>query len=147
MPGIEYQLETIPGIEEGGKLLVFGPNIMKGFYFLEAPGKNAPPENGWYDTGDIVTVDSEGYIHINGRAKRFAKIGGEMVSLTAVENYVNQVWPDYVHAAIQIPDPKKGEKIVVITNYQEANRITLVTYVKQNGISELSLPKKILMVD
>ena len=147
LPDIQSQLEPVPGINEGGKLLVHGPNIMKGYYLSDAPGEIVPPKNGWYDTGDIVTIDDEGYIFIQGRVKRFAKVGGEMVSLTAVENFVDKVWPGQAHAAVQIPDAKKGEQIVLVTNHREADRKTLITYVQKTGLSELSVPKIILTLD
>ena len=147
MPSISSKLEAVPGIEEGGKLLVSGPNIMKGYYLADASGEIVPLADGWYDTGDIITLDENGYITIKGRAKRFAKVGGEMVSLTAVENYIGKVWPGYNHVAVQIPDDKKGEQIVVISNYNEASRNTLVSYVKENGLSDLSTPKNILFLD
>jgi acyl-[acyl-carrier-protein]-phospholipid O-acyltransferase/long-chain-fatty-acid--[acyl-carrier-protein] ligase len=147
MPSINSKLEAVPGIDDGGKLLVSGPNIMKGYYHSNASGEIAPLVDGWYDTGDIVTIDENGYIVIQDRAKRFAKVGGEMVSLTAVENYIGKVWPGYCHLAVQIPDDKKGEQIVVITNYKEASRNNLVSYVKENGLSDLSIPKNILFLD
>lgn len=100
MPGIHYKLESVSGIEYGGRLLVSGPNIMKGYYLAETPGEIVPPADGWYDTGDIVEIDVEGYLFIKGRAKRFAKIGGEMVSLTAVEESINWLWSEYRHATI-----------------------------------------------
>jgi acyl-[acyl-carrier-protein]-phospholipid O-acyltransferase/long-chain-fatty-acid--[acyl-carrier-protein] ligase len=147
MPSINSKLEAVPGIDEGGKLLVSGPNIMKGYYHSNASGEVAPLVDGWYDTGDIVTIDENGYIVIQGRAKRFAKVGGEMVSLTAVENYIAKVWPGHSHFAVQIPDDKKGEQIVVVSNNKEASRNTLVSYVKENGLSDLNIPKNILFLD
>ncbi|SDY56680.1 acyl-[ACP]--phospholipid O-acyltransferase [Nitrosomonas sp. Nm33] len=147
MPGVSYQLEKIPGIENGGKLLISGPNVMKGYYLIDSPGQVMPPVNGWYDTGDIVEMDEEGYLFIKGRAKRFAKIGGEMVSLTAVEEYVHKLWPAYTHAVVQIPDAKKGEQLVLITTNPSANRNELIDYVQKQGIGELNIPKTILTVD
>ncbi|MCB1949655.1 acyl-[ACP]--phospholipid O-acyltransferase [Nitrosomonas sp.] len=147
LPGINYRLEPVDGIYGGGRLLVSGSNVMKGYYLPERPGVLQPPENGWYDTGDIVSVDEMGYLTIKGRVKRFAKVGGEMVSLTAVEDYVNELWPNASHAAVHLPDPKKGEQIVLVTTHTEAQREMLVSFVRQRGISELSIPKTILIID
>ena len=147
MPGIEYRLESVPGIDDGGKLKVFGPNIMKGYYLAIQPAVLQPPKDGWYDTGDIVAIDDKGFLSIKGRVKRFAKIGGEMVSLAAVESYVSQLWPEYSHAATHLPDPKKGEQIVLVTTNPDARREMLVSYAKQHGISEMSIPKTILITD
>lgn len=146
MPGITYLLNPVPGIQIGGKLLVSGPNIMQGYYSSEQPGVIVPPRNGWYDTGDIISIDGEGYITICGRVKRFAKIGGEMVSLTAVEAYIHQVWTHHTHAVVQIPDPKKGEQLVLVTTYPNANRADIVQYVLQHQIGKLNIPKTILII-
>lgn len=147
MPGISYQLHPIPGIKNGGKLLVSGPNIMRGYYLPGRPGEIVPPENGWYDTGDIVSFDEAGYITISGRVKRFAKIGGEMVSLTAVEETIGKLWPHHAHAVVQIPDPKKGEQLVLVTTNPDADRNAIIRYMQQHQIGELSIPKTILIID
>ncbi len=147
MPGIMFRLEPVSGIQEGGKLWVSGPNVMRGYYLSNKPGVLCPPENGWYDTGDIVSIDAMGYLTIMGRVKRFAKIGGEMVSLAAVEDYVGQLWPDYNHAVVYLPDPKKGEQIVLVTTYIEARREILVGYAQQRNIGELNIPKTILTIE
>ena len=147
LPSIQYKLEDIPGIEDGGKLIVSGPNIMKGYLLANNPGVLASPENSTYDTGDIVDFDEEGYITIKGRAKRFAKIAGEMVSLTAVETYIADLWPNQQHAMVSIPDAKKGEALVLVTDYSKAKREDIRAYAKQHGIGELSVPKKIKIVD
>ncbi len=141
LPSITYTLQKVEGIEKGGRLLVKGPNIMQGYLFAENPGVLVPVDDAYYDTGDIVEIDEEGYITITGRAKRFAKIAGEMVSLTAVEAYIAKLWQGYNHAVIQIPDEKKGEAIILITDYTKAQRMDIVEYAKNNGISELSVPK------
>ncbi|MCH2546906.1 MAG: AMP-binding protein [Alphaproteobacteria bacterium] len=147
MPGLEHKLEPVKGVEEGGKLIVKGPNVMLGYLLAENPGKLVPPEDGWYDTGDIVTFDEQGYIHIQGRAKRFAKIAGEMVSLAAVEAYLAKLWPENHHAVVNLPDDKKGEQLVLITDRKDAKRDAIITYTREHGITELSVPRIIKSVD
>ncbi len=147
LPGISYRLEEVPGIDEGGRLFVKGPNIMKGYLFADHPGHLVPPEGGWYDTGDIVAFDGEGYIEIKGRAKRFAKIAGEMVSLTAVESLVACAYPDYAHAVVSVPDQKKGEALVLFTEHEKADTAEISKHAQKQGASELMVPRKIKVVD
>lgn len=147
LPCIEYQLQPVDGIKDGARLLVSGPNIMLGYMLSSAPGVIMPPPNGWYDTGDIVHIDEEGYIFIRGRAKRFAKIAGEMVSLAAVEEDINALWPEHQHAIVCKSDPRKGEVIVLVTNYPNAKSSEIIDYFKKHGRSELSIPRKIIFVD
>ncbi len=147
LPGIRSRLEPVPGIERGGRLLVSGPNIMQGYYLAETPGMVVPLADGWYDTGDIVEINDEGYLFIKGRAKRFAKIGGEMVSLTAVEESISRLWPEYAHATVQLPDARKGEQIILVTTNPNADRNDIVTYFQENGLGELGIPRNILYID
>ena len=147
LPGIEYKLEQIPGVEEGGKLWVKGANIMAGYLRESNPGVIEPPQDGWYDTGDIVRVDEDGFVFILGRAKRFAKIAGEMISLTAVEMEINALWPGKMNAVVNIPDEKKGEQLVLFTTQPDADRAVLITNFKEKGLSELAVPKTIRVVD
>jgi acyl-[acyl-carrier-protein]-phospholipid O-acyltransferase/long-chain-fatty-acid--[acyl-carrier-protein] ligase len=137
----------VPGIDEGGRLIVSGPNVMLGYLRAENPGVLDAPEDGRYDTGDIVSIDAHGFVIIQGRAKRFAKIAGEMVSLGAVEGYASAVWPDDAHAVVAIPDAKRGEQLVLITEKQDAEREPLLAYAKDQGIAELMVPKTIRIVD
>ena len=147
LPGIEARLDAVPGIDEGGRLYIRGPNVMAGYLLAAEPGVLHPPTGGWHDTGDIVTIDESGFVTIRGRAKRFAKIGGEMVSLPAVENYAAVVWPGAMHAVVTRPDPRKGEQLVLFTNSREANTKDLQAWAKANGVTELALPKEIRFVD
>lgn len=151
MPAIESYLEPVEGIDQGGRLVVKGPNIMMGYLLHDSEGKIVPPSTergeGWHDTGDIADIDEEGYISILGRAKRFAKLGGEMVSLTAVEELATQTWPESNHAAVSIPDDRKGEKIVLVTDYLEANKKKLQESARNLKYGEIYIPAKILLAE
>ena len=147
LPGIETRLEPVEGLENAGRLHVRGLNVMKGYLSPDNPGVLAPLEDGWHDTGDIVHIDEEGYVSIRGRLKRFAKIGGEMVSLAVVENCASAVWPDNLHAAAILPDPKKGEQVVLVTDRKDAPRSLLLAWAQSHGVPEIAVPKKIVEVD
>lgn len=109
-------------------------------------GAARPGGEGWHDTGDIVTIDGQGFITIRGRAKSFAKIGGEMVSLPAVEGYAAALWPGAEHAVVTRPDPRKGEQLVLFTTQVGANPKALQAWGRANGVTELMLPKDIRVV-
>jgi acyl-[acyl-carrier-protein]-phospholipid O-acyltransferase/long-chain-fatty-acid--[acyl-carrier-protein] ligase len=144
LPGIETRLEPVEGIPGGGKLLVRGPNIMAGY--LNAQGGIDPPSGGWHDTGDVVSLSDDNWIKILGRVKRFAKIGGEMVSLTAAEDLAAAVWPDCRHAVVSLPDPKKGERLILVTDRRDAEAGPLIAHAQQIGAPELAVPRKIIRV-
>lgn len=147
LPGLEYSLEDVPGVEKGARLFVRGPNVMLGYYQADKLGVLQPPEAGWHDTGDIVDIDQEGYVSILGRAKRFAKIAGEMVSLSSVETMVQAVWPQSEHAVVNLPDSRKGEQLVLVTTQEGAERKELSDYAAKNGITALAVPQTILETD
>lgn len=146
LPGIEAQLTPVPGIAEGHQLAVRGPNIMKGYLRHDQPGVLQPPADGWYDTGDVVAIDDEGFVRIMGRTKRFAKIAGEMVSLAAVEDWLDAAMPDHLHAVIAIPDDKKGEQLVLCTTRAGLTRDDLLA-ARHAAISELMIPRQIKALD
>ncbi|RED49079.1 acyl-[ACP]--phospholipid O-acyltransferase [Aestuariispira insulae] len=146
LPGIRAELKPVPGIEKGGRLYVSGPNIMKGYLMADRPGELQPPAGGWYDTGDIVSIDADGFVTIQGRAKRFAKIAGEMVSLTAVEGQAAKLWPDSLHAVIAVPDARKGEQLVLVTDRDDASRAALSAHAKEEGVAELMVPREVRVV-
>jgi acyl-[acyl-carrier-protein]-phospholipid O-acyltransferase/long-chain-fatty-acid--[acyl-carrier-protein] ligase len=106
-----------------------------------------PPPEGWHDTGDIVTIDPQGFIAIKGRAKRFAKIAGEMVSLSAVESIAAALWPQAISVAVSLPDPRKGERVVLLTTQKGADRAAMQREAKARGASELSVPGSVLVVE
>ena len=149
-PGVDYKLETIDGVAEGGKLLVKGPNIMKG-YLNPEPNAEFQKLEGWYDTGDIVTVDEDRYIFIKGRAKRFAKISGEMVSLTAVEAALAGAFPqhgeDCAVAVVARPDADKGEQLVAATNKAELSADEIREAITKAGLPNLAVPREIKVLD
>ena len=147
LPHLEARLEPVAGIEAGGRLVVRGPNVMAGYYLVEAPGVLQPPAGGWHDTGDIVSLDEAGFVTISGRMKRFAKIGGEMVSLGAVEGYAAELWPQAAHAAVARQSSRKGEALVLFTTAQNAAARSLLDWARAHGVAELAIPKDVRIVE
>lgn len=146
-PGIEYKVVPVDGIEEGGEFVIKGDNIMLGYLKEDKPGVLQPLKDGWYDTGDIVKVDDEGFFSIQGRAKRFAKIAGEMISLSAVENSLLKKWPDYMHAAVHLPDEKRGEQILIYTTHPSLDPKQLQDAMREQGFTDLWIPRRIETVE
>ena len=142
LPGVETRVEPVEGIPGGGKLFVRGPNIMAGY--LAPGGAVEPPTGGWHDTGDVVEISDDGWVTILGRVKRFAKIGGEMVSLTAAEDLAVAVWPGSRHAVVSLPDPKKGERLVLVTDCAAATPAALLAHAQAIGAPEIAVPRKII---
>jgi acyl-[acyl-carrier-protein]-phospholipid O-acyltransferase/long-chain-fatty-acid--[acyl-carrier-protein] ligase len=137
------RLKASRGREAGGA----GPNVMLGYMFADAPGVIQPPAEGWYDTGDIVDIDADGFITIKGRAKRFAKLGGEMVSLAAVETLASDLWPGATHVGGVAARPRKGEQIVLVTDKPDADRQEFLAFAKREQHSpELYVPRAVLVV-
>ncbi len=151
LPKIEHKIVPVDGIEKGGELWVKGPNVMLGYYLPENPGVLVPPQDGWYHTGDVVEIDEIGFVYIRDRIKRFAKVGGEMVSLNAVHSMVVQALEadgvEYAYGIVAVPHDTKGEQIVLATNNKKATNDRLHAYIKQNGLPELYLPRVIIYRD
>ena len=151
LPKIEHKIVPVDGIEKGGELWVKGPNVMLGYYLPENPGVLVPPQDGWYHTGDVVEIDEIGFVYIRDRIKRFAKVGGEMVSLNAVHSMVVQALEadgvDHAYGIVAVPHDTKGEQIVLATNNRKATNDRLHAYIKQNGLPELYLPRVIVYRD
>jgi acyl-[acyl-carrier-protein]-phospholipid O-acyltransferase/long-chain-fatty-acid--[acyl-carrier-protein] ligase len=141
LPGIETRLESVPGIENGKRLFIRGPNLMLGYMKHDRPGVVQPLPDGWHDTGDIVSLDENGYVEMSGRAKRFAKIGGEMVSLDVVETLAEKtsLKPDAAHAVIL----HQGEQdsLVLFTTDSDMNRNRLAEMVKADRLNIPGLPR------
>jgi acyl-[acyl-carrier-protein]-phospholipid O-acyltransferase/long-chain-fatty-acid--[acyl-carrier-protein] ligase len=146
LPGIEIRLEPVPGIEGGQKLIVRGPNVMAGYLNPDAPSGFDDLPEGWHDTGDVVDLDQEGFVHILGRVQRFAKVGGEMVSLNAVEGFAAAVWPEHHHAAVSLPCPRRGERVVLVSDNPNAELTQLIHWAQAQGAPEIALPKKIVKI-
>ena len=137
-------------MENGGELVVRGDNVMMGYMKLDNPGKVVPPKDGWYETGDIVEVDEDGYIFIKDRIKRFAKVAGEMVSLSSVENLAKLTFANDVEvefAAVGIPHETKGEQIVLVVTKPDIKLSSIAEYAKLHGVAEISLPRQFLYME
>ena len=151
LPGIEYKLLPVPGIVQGGILHVRGPNVMAGYLKADKPGVLQPPTSdagpGWYETGDVVEFDDDGFVKIVGRVKRFAKIAGEMISLEVVEKLATASSPAKQHAVSSQPDPGKGEALVLFTTDDALSRELLAAKARELGMPELAVPRKIRKVD
>ncbi len=146
LPGLTARLDPVEGVERGGRLVVKGPNVMLGYLWPDRPGVIVPPEDGWHDTGDIVEIDEDGFVWIKGRFKRFAKIGGEMVSLAAVEEVAAALWPGRPQVVIAMDDETKGEKLVLITEESNPDLPRLWQALKEAGQPELSYPRQFIQL-
>jgi acyl-[acyl-carrier-protein]-phospholipid O-acyltransferase/long-chain-fatty-acid--[acyl-carrier-protein] ligase len=155
LPAIEHYLNPVEGIEEGGQLFVKGPNVMLGYINAETGavvptsssfGESGQAQKGWYDTGDVVSLDPQGFVTILGRIKRFAKIGGEMISLVAIEDRLANLWPDDQHVMVALPDSRKGEQLILLTT-GPMTRDEIINQLRAQGLTELNFPRKVMYVD
>jgi acyl-[acyl-carrier-protein]-phospholipid O-acyltransferase/long-chain-fatty-acid--[acyl-carrier-protein] ligase len=151
LPGIEYRLAPVPGIPEGGVLHVRGENNMLGYLREEQPGAVQPPSSsfgeGWYETGDVVTVDEDGMLTLQARMKRFAKVAGEMVSLEVVERVASAARPHAVHAAVSVRDTARGETILVVTEDRSLTREAMQAAGRAAGAPDLAIPRRIVYLE
>ena len=148
VPGVDYRLEPVPGVSEAGLLHVRGPNIMRGYLLYDTPGviRTEALQEGWYNTGDIVSVDEADFVHIRGRVKRFAKIAGEMISLEVVERIAIKAAPGFAHAASTRADAAKGEAIILFTDAPSLTREELMAAAKSIGAAELGVPRVVIAI-
>ena len=149
LPGVEHRLLPVPGIARGGVLHVHGPNVMRGYYLYDRPGELQPPVSeagaGWYNTGDVVELDEEGFVTIHGRVKRFAKIAGEMISLEVVERIAQHASPGYQHAAA-IELVSQGESTVLFTTDPVLDRVLLQKAARELGAQDLAVARRVVRV-
>lgn len=144
LPLLEYRLDPVSGIETGGRLVLRGPNVMEGYLH---GGKIEKPPGGWYDTGDIVTVDGDGFASIIGRAKRFAKLGGEMISLAVAERIAETAMPEARHAVVALPDSRRGERLVLATEARGLDRDRLFAAARRLGLPEIAVPREVVEIE
>jgi acyl-[acyl-carrier-protein]-phospholipid O-acyltransferase/long-chain-fatty-acid--[acyl-carrier-protein] ligase len=151
LPGVDAAIEPVEGIGRGGELHVRGPNLMLGYLLDDAPGELRPPTSsrgpGWYDTGDVVEIDGEGYVRIVARRKRFAKVAGEMVSLEVAEQIAAAASPTRAHAATAVYDHRRGETILLYTEDSQLRREQLMAAARQAGLPEVAVPRSVIAVD
>jgi acyl-[acyl-carrier-protein]-phospholipid O-acyltransferase/long-chain-fatty-acid--[acyl-carrier-protein] ligase len=147
LPGMQARLEKVEGVDEGGRLFVKGPNVMLGYLRVEKPGVLEPPHDGWHDTGDIVTIDAQGFVAIKGRAKRFAKVAGEMISFAAIEALAGELWPDALSAVSSVPDARKGERLIMLTQQKNASRSEFQAFARSRGATEIMVPAEIVYME
>lgn len=145
MPGVEAKLEPVEGISLGGRLWVRGGNVMLGYIRAQNPGV-IEPQGEWYDTGDLAVEEEGGYWRLLGRAKRFAKLGGEMVSLSIGEELALSLFPDAGHAAFAAEDPRKGERIILLSEAEGLTREALLSKAQAQGVAEIALPREVVHV-
>jgi Acyl-CoA synthetases (AMP-forming)/AMP-acid ligases II len=150
LPGIEHSLQPVPGIDAGGALHVRGPNVMLGYLKEDRPGEIQPPRSelgeGWYNTGDIVAMDG-GFVTLQGRMRRFAKVAGEMVSLELVERIAASAQPKFLHASTAVKDAARGEMIVLFTADPELKRDSLLALARAMGAPEIAIPRRVIHLD
>jgi acyl-[acyl-carrier-protein]-phospholipid O-acyltransferase/long-chain-fatty-acid--[acyl-carrier-protein] ligase len=151
LPGMEYRIEAVPGIEGAGLLHVRGPNLMLGYLRDESPGVLQTPRShfgeGWYNTGDVVSVDEAGFLRILGRMRRFAKVAGEMVSLEVVERIAAAAAPAFEHASTAVVEAGRGETIVLFTRDCNLRRDQLQQAARQLGAPEIAVPRRIMYLE
>jgi acyl-[acyl-carrier-protein]-phospholipid O-acyltransferase/long-chain-fatty-acid--[acyl-carrier-protein] ligase len=149
LPGMDYKLQPVDGVTEAGRLLVRGPNVMRGYLNPDANGA-FKALGGWYDTGDIARVDEEGFVFIQGRLKRFAKISGEMVSLTAVEEALAGAFPQYglrcQVAVVSRPDRDKGEVLIAVANEQKLSLDEMRSVLRAKGLPNICAPREVIFL-
>lgn len=150
IPNLSVRIENIETgkeceIMQVGKILVKGDSVMKGYF--DDPELTAEVlVDGWYDTGDMGYFDKDGFLWHSGRFKRFAKVGGEMVSLVNVENVLEKLLPEGVSCCVVVaPDDKKGSGIVA-TVTTEVNKTEILRKMMKE-LPLIALPRQFIVIN
>ncbi len=142
---VNYETGEDCRIGDTGKIMVKGDGVMLG-YLNDVEETHLRIQSGWYDTGDLGAMDEDGFIWHKGRLKRFVKIGGEMISLVAVEETLDAVTPEDVECcAVELPDAKRGSRIVAVTS-KEVDGSEVGKKLSEE-LPNLALPKKYVTVE
>ena len=151
VPAMQACVVAVEGLSEGGRLHVSGLNVMRGYYLADAPTILSPVPSligaPWYDTGDLGQLEDNGMLRILGRQKRFAKVGGEMVSLELTEQIARLIDSEGGHAAVAVSDAHKGERIVLVTTNAQLDRTQMASQAKAAALPEIALPKAFVVVE
>ena len=146
LPGVSVRIvdpqtgEPLP-VNQPGLLLVRGPNVMKGY--LGRPEKTAEVlRDGWYVTGDIATLDEDGFLQITDRLSRFSKIGGEMVPHLKVEEAMNEILGESCSAVTAVPDPSRGERLIAFYTRADVSPEALWERLGGSDLPKLWIPRR-----
>jgi acyl-[acyl-carrier-protein]-phospholipid O-acyltransferase/long-chain-fatty-acid--[acyl-carrier-protein] ligase len=122
---------------------------MLGYYMPENPGVLVPLKDGWYHTGDVVEIDEIGFVYIRDRIKRFAKVGGEMVSLGAVEKFIQdlEILDGFDYSVTTVADEAKGERIVLLYQNMDKTPADLLSELRASGMPPLMIPSFAFQVE
>lgn len=147
MPGIDWRLTPEPGLGEGERLWVRGGNVMLGYLDRDGSGEIEVLPDGWYDTGDIVTIDADGFVSVRDRVRRFAKIAGEMIPMAVGEELATALWPKAEHAMVALPDARRGERLLLVTTEAGADVPALLAAARARGVPEIMIPRTVLVIE
>jgi acyl-[acyl-carrier-protein]-phospholipid O-acyltransferase/long-chain-fatty-acid--[acyl-carrier-protein] ligase len=148
LPGVSVRIvdpetHALLPLKTPGMLLVKGPNVMQGY--LGRPDKTTDVlKDGWYTTGDIATMEEDGFLTITDRLSRFSKIGGEMVPHIKIEEKLNELAgnTEQAFSVSAVPDEKKGERIVVLYTLSEEELEPVLAKLAESDLPALWKPKK-----
>jgi acyl-[acyl-carrier-protein]-phospholipid O-acyltransferase / long-chain-fatty-acid--[acyl-carrier-protein] ligase len=147
LPGLNAQWHKVTGCRDAAHLFVSGPNVMLGYVDAKDPKKISSLVGGWYQTGDLAVIDQSGFIKLKGRLKRFIKVGGEMISLSSIESYALDLWPDHHHVAIARRHDQHKAFVLLFSSCATASKTAWRIYAQEKKIAPLYWPKRIHCVD